>query len=795
MQNKHFIIDKTEVMEKGVLEFPSLYIEGAAATGKSTAVELLLSRHAQVCSMTFDMKRECQDEQLFASKLEKALSENSDKVFWCVFENLNEPLTDGIEKALVDFVEHMQQDCRAIFVGRERPGEGLLELLWKRKMELITQKELLFSEKEVSEMVSNSHSNLSARELYAATGGWPGCVDMMIRFAIKYANQMDINKLLNSYEIKYYIWQMIVQPLAQQEKELIHFSKMFPWLDAKLCGEVYAIERAGNLFEILERKGILVSDSYTGHWTIAPLFYGVNDKDRLLLGGKKLDEELLLKQTGKWYEEQGHLKEALECYGKTNDLELYRECMVKHYEQIPFLGIAYENVMEWENEIPQLMYLRGMYCYEHQEFDGLEREIVRIKKLKHAKEEKLQDDALCDEIWINLCYANPNLALDEWLALLGETSTENLRLYNVLGNGQTYLCGVRDLTGLFACTKKEENKKAKIWKEKLDAEDVYKLARIDYYLETERIDAILQEDLKLLNSRSGVAELRLQIKVQKKQKDAESRKRIGEIEKNLRKDGTKVEIEIAESMINMYSPLLKQTERMMWWLRNSEKYLKIEVTEQNYVSLFYLVKGYMYLKQYKKAEKILTPLIAYMQTYRRGLLLAECLYQMAIIKWQSDLHGQALQYMIESFLISRQARYVDFYAEYGKQGQEVIEAYIEWMEKNAPEGWHRKKKYNYGNVLRMPEADYLVTVLRKSKKEARETTKASEIAEDGVEELTMMENIILQDINRGLSNAQICEELNLKLPTVKGHIYNLYKKLGVNNRVQAIMKGKERGLL
>ena len=59
----------------------------------------------------------------------------------------------------------------------------------------------------------------------------------------------------------------------------------------------------------------------------------------------------------------------------------------------------------------------------------------------------------------------------------------------------------------------------------------------------------------------------------------------------------------------------------------------------------------------------------------------------------------------------------------------------------------------------------------------------------------MTELLILQNLSRGLSNAEICEEMNLKLPTVKSHIYSIYKKLGVNSRVQAVIKAKKMGVL
>lgn len=49
--NQQYYIDKTEFLEKGMATFPSLYIEGAAASGKTTAVRMFLSRYGIFCFM------------------------------------------------------------------------------------------------------------------------------------------------------------------------------------------------------------------------------------------------------------------------------------------------------------------------------------------------------------------------------------------------------------------------------------------------------------------------------------------------------------------------------------------------------------------------------------------------------------------------------------------------------------------------------------------------------------------------------------------------------------------------
>ncbi|MCP4022216.1 MAG: hypothetical protein GY729_10270 [Desulfobacteraceae bacterium] len=53
--------------------------------------------------------------------------------------------------------------------------------------------------------------------------------------------------------------------------------------------------------------------------------------------------------------------------------------------------------------------------------------------------------------------------------------------------------------------------------------------------------------------------------------------------------------------------------------------------------------------------------------------------------------------------------------------------------------------------------------------------------------LTPRETQILDLISHGYTNRQICDDLCVRLGTVKAHIYNLYKKIGVSNRFQAIL--------
>ena len=59
-------------------------------------------------------------------------------------------------------------------------------------------------------------------------------------------------------------------------------------------------------------------------------------------------------------------------------------------------------------------------------------------------------------------------------------------------------------------------------------------------------------------------------------------------------------------------------------------------------------------------------------------------------------------------------------------------------------------------------------------------------------ELTRREHSILTLLMAGKSNAEIVEELTITENTLKKHILNIYRKLGIKNRVQLFKMVKEK---
>ena len=64
-----------------------------------------------------------------------------------------------------------------------------------------------------------------------------------------------------------------------------------------------------------------------------------------------------------------------------------------------------------------------------------------------------------------------------------------------------------------------------------------------------------------------------------------------------------------------------------------------------------------------------------------------------------------------------------------------------------------------------------------------------------IEPLTTRELETLELVTQGLYNKEIADKLSISLETVKSHLKNIYQKLGVSNRQQAVHRARSLDIL
>lgn len=778
-------VDKTQRLEKALEAFPAVYIEGAAASGKSTAVKMLLAQHSDVTYDVYDMQS-ASDRDLFEEDCQNRSMRASDGPTWTILENIPERLPVEIIEKIKTLIGSLCGEDRVIMIGREPMEETFLALLWSRGLELLPQKVLLFTREEVRAFADRQNMWRYADEIYEITGGYAGCVDLFLRL-LKYEPEhgaRSVKTLCQSYECGTYIRQEIWGQLNDMERRITGYAHMLPWLDGELVGQIIGLSDAHVYLERLERKGIFLHRDGEEHWVLAPIFQYSQISDSEC-------RETILSQAAVYYEENGYVQDALECYALQKDADNYRACAIRNYKDIPFSLPSHTDVMCWEGDAPAAAYLRGLYCYLSRDFAGLKKE---IKKIEHSADQESQS------IYLNLCYMDPDMPLESWL-LMVQIYAKNygsLHLFHMLGDSRSYLCGIRDLSELFMGRKKVVQRKQQIWQSCLGEAEwtAYQLAQAEYFWETDEKERTAFEDYRVLfpekpqkNQQVEPVLMHLMCKLWQTYQSEKLVENIDTLHNSLHSH--KENWRKTDTLLHLQHLWIGESFALNWWkkLLSEDTYPVIRITDWS--EWWYRAKGYLYLNKQERVAEILKELIPLFREYHFTYFLAEALFMMAVVRWKQDNKSNALRYIIESLLVAQEYRYVGFYTRYGQSGCEVIEVYISWLEKNEPERWNRKKKYNYGDVRYMTYAEYVGVILRKARKNRR----IHPNIETFEESLTMMERIVLQDISQGLSNAQICEAHNLKLPTVKGHLYSLYKKLDVKNRVQAIKKAKELEIL
>lgn len=86
-------------------------------------------------------------------------------------------------------------------------------------------------------------------------------------------------------------------------------------------------------------------------------------------------------------------------------------------------------------------------------------------------------------------------------------------------------------------------------------------------------------------------------------------------------------------------------------------------------------------------------------------------------------------------------------------------------------------------------------IAKKALQLIRRSAPAQNVADTVDYQLTERETEVLEQLSKGLSYEQIADNLFISYGTVRKHVENIYRKLGVNNRTGAIDKAQKGGIL
>lgn len=222
-----------------------------------------------------------------------------------------------------------------------------------------------------------------------------------------------------------------------------------------------------------------------------------------------------------------------------------------------------------------------------------------------------------------------------------------------------------------------------------------------------------------------------------------------------------------------------KTKKSREWFSN---YLNERNKKFNSLDMFeYFIKARIYIlnKEYVMANAFLQMLYELNKDYNNETNIIECCILQAISLYRAKDEILAFEKIEEAIRRAEPLSYIRIFADEGEPCYEVLNKYF--------------KSNRLNNMF---NDEYLKKVLTETRKFAELYPKYLKEENEEVKiQLTKSETRVIKLIYKGMSNIEISEYLNIKIDTVKFHVKNIYSKLNVKNRMQAVQVANECGIL
>jgi LuxR family maltose regulon positive regulatory protein len=193
--------------------------------------------------------------------------------------------------------------------------------------------------------------------------------------------------------------------------------------------------------------------------------------------------------------------------------------------------------------------------------------------------------------------------------------------------------------------------------------------------------------------------------------------------------------------------------------------------------------------RYEKANRLLEPLLQTVneqEPERRIRTIIETLVLQALVLQAQNKTEQAITTLAQALSLAEPEGYVLTFVNEGQPMIALLLKVLDAQQKGHPALLHRISPAYIHKLLAALSKDTLL--------QSTEATRQG-IEQPLVEPLSARELEVLQRIAAGKSNQAIAQEFIISLGTIKTHINNIYGKLNVHSRTQAIARARELHLL
>ena len=212
-----------------------------------------------------------------------------------------------------------------------------------------------------------------------------------------------------------------------------------------------------------------------------------------------------------------------------------------------------------------------------------------------------------------------------------------------------------------------------------------------------------------------------------------------------------------------------RTDAFLQWLKNAQLSHKLPLVLERCPEYLVLCRYLIQEQQYQDALELLEQLWDYAQTQQQRRIMVE----ICILKSLAFIHhhqeAKALAALQQAIICAHDSRFIRLFC----QESPVINPLLQTLVGTMPYSPLLKEVLlNMGQHTTQPTLHYIPAALGQA-------TTHSVI-------LSKKERVVAKQIITGASNQEIAENLCVSLSTVKTHAQNIYSKLGVNKRPQAI---------